>query len=145
MLSSAFYHPHFSIRHRPSASAIRRHPVRTLQRPSTNCHTFHPFMTDTFSTNLPSMKEITETWKVSSSDVIFKFSLTQDHHDMRWQFPNLWKLRNPLNYKDENNTYMACKTTSARWASMLKIPTKLILSASRTDSKEMYTSSQFTK
>ena len=41
--------------------------------------------------------EITETWKVSSSDVIFKFSLTQDPHDItfRWQFPNLWELRNP--------------------------------------------------
>ena len=31
ILSSAFCHPHFSIRHPPSA--IRRHPVRTLQRP----------------------------------------------------------------------------------------------------------------
>ena len=43
ILSSAFYHPHFSIRILSSAirhppSAIRRHPVRTLQRPA-NCLT----------------------------------------------------------------------------------------------------------
>ena len=34
ILSSAFYYPHFIIRHPPSA--IRRHPVRILQRPVVN-------------------------------------------------------------------------------------------------------------
>ena len=33
ILSSAFFHPHFIIRFFYPPSAIRRHPVRTLQRP----------------------------------------------------------------------------------------------------------------
>ena len=34
LLSAFFFHPHFSIRIFPSASAIRRYPVRVLQTPA---------------------------------------------------------------------------------------------------------------
>ena len=63
---------------------------------STNSYTFHPFTLDTFPMNLPSLQRKSSltsqrSQKVSASDVIFQFSLTQKIHDfsLRGRFHNL--------------------------------------------------------
>ena len=107
-----FFHPHFSIRIFPSASAIRRYPVRVLQTPSKHFKILEwQVMNEKINSN--SMRNM---YKINTSVLIQErapMNVSKNHTicslmdffsanvvNEQWQIINLisWKSKNPWSY-----------------------------------------------